>query len=759
MPCCAAAGCGLPPGPFGLLGAAEGLSYLTVLGFAGAGVGARVNSGGKQGLQGVLAVPETLAYGALAAGLMVMASQVCIGHGSSSSSDRSVLVGGGSCLKGLTASAVCADVCSPPAAPAAAPAPASALQLATYGYIPGPLPGGECFADGAVGSEALANQLAAMQAFIWQGMSKLHLQDQLTILQTQVEYFSDYVSAQAEVADAALQLGLFQLQDSLLNATDAVSAFVDTQLQQLDVSGKLSGVLDILRAQEQQLKVELPRQLAELQQLATTSMAVVQETALQASSTAHLPELLSSLDSVMAMLHGVLESRIAQLDSVLTHLQGSIGAAAGQLSAAVAAAEVSGSKEAAAQLQGLQAALSDAMAGVQAHVWAGYQQLELADKLGDMLLTVRTSAASVASSTAAEVDKLRLREQLQQLEGLAEASSAALAANAVDSIQRLHLDERLHGIASQASAAAASLQAGLQHQYETTGPALAAQMTSLQKSLAELSTKAGSQLDGSGPELETLLRQLGDSMQSTVKLVGEVASTGVTAAGDAVQGAGQSASSGLAAVNEQLGAATDAVSSSLATSFPQAVAPTVAAPVLTQTSSAVIDAAAPVTAVSSASSAVVDVVAPVTAVVRDSAVDAAAAVTQAASARADAAAAAVAQAAAARADAAAAVAQAAAASADATAAAVRPAVTEFLVDPVVRPAVGGFAVHPDTVTAAYAEAVEAGLDYSQLVAYALPDAAETLQKLPHAQSYNVAPGVNLTDASDVMKSIWWNRPQ
>jgi hypothetical protein len=608
-----------------------------------------------------------------------------------------------------------------------------------------------------VGSEALNQQLAAMQAVIWQGLSKLHLQEQLALLQTQVDNFSGYVAAQAEVADAALQLGLFQLQDSLLNATDAVSAFVDTQLQQLDVSGKLSGVLDILRAQEQQLKVELPRQLAELQQLAATSMAVVHETALQASSTAHLPELLSSLDSVMGMLHGVLESRIAQLDSVLTHLQGSIGAAAGQLSAAVAAAEASGSKEAAAQLQGLQGSLSAAMADVQAQVWAGYQQLELADKLGDMLLTVRTSAAAVASSTAAEVDKLRLREQLQQLEGLAEASSAALAANAVDSIQKLHLDERLHDIASQASAAAASLQAGLQQQYETTGPALAAQMTSLQKSLAELSTKAGTQLNGSGPELETLMRQLGDSMQSTVKLVGEVATTGVTAAGDAVQGAGQTASSGLAAVNQQLGAATDAVSSSLATSFPQAAAPT-AAPVLTQTSSAVVDVAAPAAAVSASSSAVVDAVTPVTAAVRDGAVDAAAAVTQAASARADAAAAAVAQAAAARADAAAAVAQAAAASADASAA-VRPAVSEFLIDPVVRPAVGGFAVHPDTVTAAYAEAVEAGLDYSKLVAYALPDAAETLQKLPNAQSYSVAPGVNLTDASDIAKSIWWNRPQ
>jgi hypothetical protein len=76
-PCCVSpAGCGLPPGPYGLLGAAEGISYLTVLGFAGAGAAARGASGGKEGLPGALKVPEVLAYGALAAGLFVLASQV-----------------------------------------------------------------------------------------------------------------------------------------------------------------------------------------------------------------------------------------------------------------------------------------------------------------------------------------------------------------------------------------------------------------------------------------------------------------------------------------------------------------------------------------------------------------------------------------------------------------------------------------------------------------------------------------------------------
>lgn len=478
------------------------------------------------------------------------------------------------------------------------------VQLYEYGYIPPPLPGGQCFADSAVampgGEElnaqltaqmaALAGILAQLQSAAADGMNQLHLQEQLATLQAQVDTFSGYVTSQAAVLDSQLQVGLLQLQDSLSTATSAVSTFVDTQLQQLDLSGKLSYVLDILRTQEQQLKVELPKQLAELQQLAATSMAVVQETALQTSTSAHLPELLTSLDQVMGMLHDVLETRIQQLDVVLTQLQGSIGAAAAQLSAAVAAAEQSGSTEAAGQLQGLQVLLADAMSDVQAQVWAGYQQLALADKLSDMLLVVRSSAADVAASAASEVDKLRLQEQLQQLEGLAEASTAALAANALQGINQLQLEDRLNEIGTQAAAAAASLQTGLQQQYEQQLPAVAAQMDALQANLAELADKTEHQLGEHSPELEGLLRDLQSSMETTMKLVGEVASTGVTAAGDAVQAAGGAASTGLTAVNEQLGAATDAVSATMAASSVPEAAATLAQSSAPAAASAVADA-------------------------------------------------------------------------------------------------------------------------------------------------------------------------
>lgn len=604
------------------------------------------------------------------------------------------------------------------------------LQLYEYGYIPPPLPGGQCFADSAVampGADDLNNQLgaqvAALQAVLSQlqsaavdGINKLQLQEQLAVLQAQVDAFSGYVSAQGAVLDAQVSLSLFELQDSLYNATSAVSTFVDTQLQQLDVGGKLSYVLDILRNQEHQLKVELPRQLAELQQLAATSMAVVQETALHASGSAHLPELLSSLDQVMAMLHGVLETRISQLDVVLTSLQGSIGAAAGQLAAAVAAAEQSGSQEAVGQLQGLQVLLSDAMSDVQAQVWAGYQQLALADKLSDMLLTVRTSAAAVAGSTAAEVDKLRLQEQLQQLEGLAEASAAALAANAMDGLHQLQLEERLSDIATQASAAAASLKAGLQQQYAQQLPAVQSQMASLQASLAGLAAKTEQQVNGGGPELETLLRQLQQSMEGTMRLVGEVASSGVTAAGDAVQNAGGAATSGLTAVSAQLGAATDAVSDAVSATLASSIQEP-------KTISIAVDAAAPLAAAvqepAVIRSAAVNMAAPLITAVQDSAPAIDAAV----------------------------IGNAAPAAAAVVAA----------------PTAGGvFSVDESAVAAAYAEAVEAGLDFSTLVAYALQDHKEVLESLPNPDIYNVGGGNlagKLMGANDTIKSIWFNRPQ
>lgn len=70
------AGCGLPPGPGGLLGAAEGLSYLSVTGLAGWGAVHRIRT--NQPLPGALVVPEVLSYGAVAAGAIVLAMQVSL---------------------------------------------------------------------------------------------------------------------------------------------------------------------------------------------------------------------------------------------------------------------------------------------------------------------------------------------------------------------------------------------------------------------------------------------------------------------------------------------------------------------------------------------------------------------------------------------------------------------------------------------------------------------------------------------------------
>jgi hypothetical protein len=166
----------------------------------------------------------------------------------------------------------------------------------------------------------LAAQLAALQGILHQlqssaadGIDQLALQEQLAALQQQADTFSAYVAQQTSSVDASLRVGLLELQDSLASATDAVSNFADVQLQQLDIPGKLVFVLDVLKKQEQALVVELPKQFAELQQLAATSVGLLQETANQAASGLHLPELLASLDSSMGALHDVLEVRVSTL--------------------------------------------------------------------------------------------------------------------------------------------------------------------------------------------------------------------------------------------------------------------------------------------------------------------------------------------------------------------------------------------------------------------------------------------------------------
>lgn len=83
MCCCLfgdVAGCGLPPGPGGGLGALEGLSYLTLLGVVAWSIGMKATSsrGLPAGPGGVLGIAEGLSYLTLTAGAIVLGLQVCV---------------------------------------------------------------------------------------------------------------------------------------------------------------------------------------------------------------------------------------------------------------------------------------------------------------------------------------------------------------------------------------------------------------------------------------------------------------------------------------------------------------------------------------------------------------------------------------------------------------------------------------------------------------------------------------------------------
>jgi hypothetical protein len=71
-------GCGLPAGPFGLVGAVEGISYLGVTGIAAFSLYTKIKTGSglPAGPKGLLGAAEGLAYLAIVAGLVVLALQV-----------------------------------------------------------------------------------------------------------------------------------------------------------------------------------------------------------------------------------------------------------------------------------------------------------------------------------------------------------------------------------------------------------------------------------------------------------------------------------------------------------------------------------------------------------------------------------------------------------------------------------------------------------------------------------------------------------
>lgn len=71
-------GCGLPAGPLGLFGAAEGVSYLGIVGIAGYSLFTkfRTGSGLPAGPFGILGAAEGLSFLAMAAGLVVLGFQI-----------------------------------------------------------------------------------------------------------------------------------------------------------------------------------------------------------------------------------------------------------------------------------------------------------------------------------------------------------------------------------------------------------------------------------------------------------------------------------------------------------------------------------------------------------------------------------------------------------------------------------------------------------------------------------------------------------
>jgi len=71
-------GCGLPAGPFGLIGGAEGISYLAIVGIAAFAIFSKIKTGSglPAGPGGILGLAEGLSFLSILSGLFVLGFQV-----------------------------------------------------------------------------------------------------------------------------------------------------------------------------------------------------------------------------------------------------------------------------------------------------------------------------------------------------------------------------------------------------------------------------------------------------------------------------------------------------------------------------------------------------------------------------------------------------------------------------------------------------------------------------------------------------------
>jgi hypothetical protein len=352
------------------------------------------------------------------------------------------------------------------------------MQVATNGYIPPVLPGGNCFPESAGTGFDLSAATAGMGAA--------------------TAGFKDALSGGMSKMGPALD-GLTNKMGGLTQDLTAGVGGLSSKMGQLAAQAGSSGA-DVAAAAKQQLEGvtlnlqdgqagfenQIQSSVSQVLELKQQAMAGASDVLLTAAALTHVQEGATLATANAALLQAQLAGSMQSLQGLLEQLAGAQTLLTGQLLAAVQSTAEHSSSAAVTEVHQLFSSAAQGLASAQSEVWVRYEDLALADKLTFAVDATREGARAAVN----EFDSVNLPARMLALEASVGTAAGGLLAAAADQAHALQLDSSLVAAAESFQSNAAAAVDHMAALAALGGPG-AAELGALQAHLVSLSSSVG----------------------------------------------------------------------------------------------------------------------------------------------------------------------------------------------------------------------------------------------------------------------------
>jgi hypothetical protein len=363
------------------------------------------------------------------------------------------------------------------------------MQVATNGYIPPVLPGGNCFPESA----GTGFDFSAATAGV--GAATAGLRDALSGGMSKVGPALDGLTSKMGGLTQGLTAGVGGLSSKMGGLTEGLSSKMDQLAAQAGSSGadvaaaakqQLEGVALSLQEGQVEMEQSIQTSVSQVLELKQQAMAGASEVLLTAAALTHVQEGATLATANAALLQEQLAGSMASLQGLLQQLAGAQALLTSQLLAAVQATAEHSSSAAVSEVHELFSSAAQGLASAQSEVWVRYEDLALADKLTFAVDATREGARHAVNA----VDQVNLPARMLALEASVGSAAGGLLAAAADQAHALQLDSSMVAAAEAFQSNAATAVDHMAALAAMGGPG-AAELGALQAHLLSLSSSVG----------------------------------------------------------------------------------------------------------------------------------------------------------------------------------------------------------------------------------------------------------------------------